>query len=221
MDSLRKAILFTPIEMFICLFPNIFPLPPHGGPVSDLWCCCGRPSQVSAVMSCRTRVAEHSLITPLFCGGDVSLHGGGERFSHLQLCFDQSCFYFFGVPEPPCRKADLLQVLCPHENLPVSEPMSPALAGSFTTEPPKKRQMKYFLTSSYLGIFQRAPKTSQGMILTSLQLGILAHIITWVPLANPLEESRATHSSILARRIPWTEEPGGLQSLGSQRAGHN
>ena len=70
--------------------------------------------------------------------------------------------------------------------------------------------MKYFLTSSYLGIFQRAPKTSQGMILTSLQLGILAHIITWVPLANALEDSRATHSSILARRIPWTEEPVGL-----------
>ena len=31
----------------------------------------------------------------------------------------------------------------------------------------------------------------------------------------------ATHSSILAWRIPWTEEPGGLQSIGSQRVGHN
>ena len=31
----------------------------------------------------------------------------------------------------------------------------------------------------------------------------------------------ATHSSILAWGIPWTEEPGGLQSMGSQRAGHN
>ena len=30
----------------------------------------------------------------------------------------------------------------------------------------------------------------------------------------------STHSSILARRIPWTEEPGGLQSMGSQRVGH-
>ena len=38
---------------------------------------------------------------------------------------------------------------------------------------------------------------------------------------DPLEESVATHSSILAHRIPWTEEPGGLQSLGSQRAGHD
>ena len=37
---------------------------------------------------------------------------------------------------------------------------------------------------------------------------------------DPLEEGTATHSSILARRIPWTEELGGLQSTGSQRVGH-
>ena len=36
---------------------------------------------------------------------------------------------------------------------------------------------------------------------------------------DPLEEGTATHSSILAWRIPWTEEPGGLQSMGSQRVG--
>ena len=38
---------------------------------------------------------------------------------------------------------------------------------------------------------------------------------------DPLEKTRATHSSILAWRIPWTEEPGGLQSMGSQRLGHS
>ena len=38
---------------------------------------------------------------------------------------------------------------------------------------------------------------------------------------DPLEEEMATHSSILAWRIPWTEEPGGLQSMGSQRVGHD
>ena len=37
---------------------------------------------------------------------------------------------------------------------------------------------------------------------------------------DPLEKEMATHSSILAWRIPWTEEPGGLQSVGSQRVGH-
>ena len=40
-------------------------------------------------------------------------------------------------------------------------------------------------------------------------------------LEDPLEKEMATHSSILAWRIPWTEEPGGLQSMGSQRVGHD
>jgi len=38
---------------------------------------------------------------------------------------------------------------------------------------------------------------------------------------DPLEKGMATHSSILAWRIPWTEEPGGLQSMESQRVGHD
>ena len=38
---------------------------------------------------------------------------------------------------------------------------------------------------------------------------------------DPLEKEMATHSSILAWEIPWTEEPGGLQSMGLQRVGHD
>ena len=38
---------------------------------------------------------------------------------------------------------------------------------------------------------------------------------------DPLEEEMATHSSILAKIIPWTEESGGLQSMGFQRVGHD
>ena len=38
---------------------------------------------------------------------------------------------------------------------------------------------------------------------------------------DSLEEKMATHSSILAWRIPWITEPGGLQSIGSQRVGHD
>ena len=38
---------------------------------------------------------------------------------------------------------------------------------------------------------------------------------------DPLEKEMATNSSILAWRIPWKEEPGGLQSMGSQRVEHN
>ena len=37
---------------------------------------------------------------------------------------------------------------------------------------------------------------------------------------DPLEKGMAIHSSVLARRIPWTEEPGGLQSMGLQSVGH-
>ena len=47
---------------------------------------------------------------------------------------------------------------------------------------------------------------------------------TWVQSLvweDPLEKGMATHSSILAWRIPRTEEPGGLQSMESQRVGHN
>ena len=46
---------------------------------------------------------------------------------------------------------------------------------------------------------------------------------TWVQVLgqeDPLEEEMETHSSILAWRIPWTEEPGGLQSTGLQRVRH-
>ena len=45
---------------------------------------------------------------------------------------------------------------------------------------------------------------------------------TWVPSLgwdDPLEKSMATHSGILAWRIPWTEEPDGLQATGSQKNG--
>ena len=51
--------------------------------------------------------------------------------------------------------------------------------------------------------------------------------VMWRPGFNPrvgkipLDKGMATHSSILAWRIPWTEEPGGLQSMGSQRVGQD
>ena len=47
---------------------------------------------------------------------------------------------------------------------------------------------------------------------------------TWVRFLgweDPLEKEMAIHSSILAWKIPWTEQAGGLQSMGSQRVGHN
>ena len=53
---------------------------------------------------------------------------------------------------------------------------------------------------------------------------LLAMQETWVQSLGqeePLEKGMATHSSIPAWRIPWTEEPGGLESMGSQRVGHD
>ena len=53
---------------------------------------------------------------------------------------------------------------------------------------------------------------------------LLAMQETWIQSLgqeDPLEKGMATPSSILPWRIPWTEEPGGLQSIGSQRVGHN
>ena len=60
---------------------------------------------------------------------------------------------------------------------------------------------------------------------TSRYLGFPGGSVVKNPPANagkdPLEKEMATHSSILACRIPWTEEPGGLQSMGSQRTRHD
>ena len=66
------------------------------------------------------------------------------------------------------------------------------------------------------------------MILASLVAQMVKNLPTmqetWVQSLgqeDPLEKGMATHPSILAWRIPWTEEPGGLQSMGLQRVGHD
>ena len=51
------------------------------------------------------------------------------------------------------------------------------------------------------------------------QLDLFTQLFQTILYINMLEKEMATHSSILAWRIPWTEEPGGLQSTGSQRVG--
>ena len=61
-------------------------------------------------------------------------------------------------------------------------------------------------------------------MISGLPWGSLAKWEVWVRSLGweePLEEGMATHSRILAWRIPWTEEPGGLQSIGSHRLGHD
>ena len=61
-------------------------------------------------------------------------------------------------------------------------------------------------------------------LVAQLRKNPLAIQKTWVRSLggeDPLEDGMATHSSILAWRIPWTEEPGKLQSIGSQEVGHD
>ena len=63
-----------------------------------------------------------------------------------------------------------------------------------------------------------------GSLVAQMVKNLSAMWETWVRTLDwedPPEKEMATHSSILAWRIPWTEEPGGLQSMGSQRVRHD
>jgi len=65
---------------------------------------------------------------------------------------------------------------------------------------------------------------SRASLVAQLVKNLPAVQETWVRslgLEDPLEKEMATHSSILAWKISWIEEPGGMQSMGSQRVGHN
>ena len=62
---------------------------------------------------------------------------------------------------------------------------------------------------------------SQGASLLAQMVNNLPPVQETLDWEDPLEKGMVTHSSICAWRIPWTEEPGGLQSMGSQRVGHH
>ena len=62
------------------------------------------------------------------------------------------------------------------------------------------------------------PEMEKASLVAQMVRNLLAMRETWVPSLgweDPLEEGMAAHSSVLAWRIPWTEEPGGLQSMES------
>ena len=68
----------------------------------------------------------------------------------------------------------------------------------------------------------------QYSLVTSLVAEMVKHLSTmretqvrYLGWEDPLEKEMATHSSTLALKIPWMEEPGRLQTMGSQRVGHN
>ena len=79
-----------------------------------------------------------------------------------------------------------------------------------------------------------APLTAHFMLITrlSIRASLIAQLVKNLPAVqeawvrslgreDPLEKEMATHSSIIVWKISWTEEPGGLQSMGWQRVSHN
>ena len=62
---------------------------------------------------------------------------------------------------------------------------------------------------------------SHKIFLFIIEIIIYNNMKIWEILCNLSEKAMASHSSTLAWKIPWTEEPGGLQSLVSQRVGHD
>ena len=84
----------------------------------------------------------------------------------------------------------------------------------------------HFFFFSFWPIYDRSLNTPKNMDFLVAQLvknlpvmrETQVQIVSW---EDPLEMGMATHSSILAWRIPWTEEPVGLQSMGSQRLRHD
>ena len=69
-----------------------------------------------------------------------------------------------------------------------------------------------------------APGQMRGSLVAQTVKRLSAMLETWVRSLgweDPLEKEMTTHSSTLAWKIPWTEEPGRLQSMGLQRVGHD
>ena len=109
------------------------------------------------------------------------------------------------------------------------EPRSPALAGGFfTSEPlgnlgelcPGPVSHPFFVT--FL-VWPPAPGHWTTLVAQAVKCLPTMQETRFQSLGgeDPLEKEMATHSSTLAWRIPWTEEPGGLQSMGSQRVVHD
>ena len=74
------------------------------------------------------------------------------------------------------------------------------------------------------GLHDIIRRSSEGSMVAQMVKNLHSMQETWfqsLGLEDSLDKGMATHSSILAWRIPWTEEAGRLQSLGSQRVGYN
>ena len=91
------------------------------------------------------------------------------------------------------------------------------MSSSRGSSQPKTEPMSV-MSPALLGRFLRSSLVAQMVKHLPAMRETRVRLLGWKDL---LEKEMATHSSILAWRIPWTEEPGGLQSTGSQRVGHD
>ena len=83
------------------------------------------------------------------------------------------------------------------------------------------RLIKWTTTNALVSIYNihwGASQVTQGIKNLPVNAGDIRNMISILGLGNSLDKSRETHSCILAWRIPWTDEPGGLQSMELQRA---
>ena len=99
---------------------------------------------------------------------------------------------------------------------------------TFCTEIVFKRWASIVHNTRGNGLFLQVAENSGSILTSSLVAQMVKRLPTvqetWVQSLgreDPLEKEMATHSSTLAWRIPWTEKPGRLQSMGSQRVGHD
>ena len=104
----------------------------------------------------------------------------------------------------PTLKFRLGPFLCAHEA--PQSPLTRPVSGSIVIPCTHLLKLYTLITPLVAQLVRNLPAMQETWVLS----------LGW---EDPLEKGKATHSSVLACRIPWTEEPGGLQSMGLQRAG--
>ena len=102
------------------------------------------------------------------------------------------------------------------------------LGQSYTWEPREERLQALMRNKHLYAWLLNIYVLLQYSLVTSLVAEMVKHLSTmretqvrYLGWEDPLEKEMATHSSTLALKIPWMEEPGRLQTMGSQRVGHN
>ena len=111
------------------------------------------------------------------------------------------------LPDPGIQPKSPMSPALAADSLPLCHLASPSLSTKFQIKREEKKYWIVYRTSQVEPVVKNLPANSGDTREVGLSPGP----------EDPLEEGMATHSSLLAWRIPWTEEPGGPRSTGSQR----